>query len=127
MRWLGFVFIAIAAAVIRPPFASAQPVRLVCEGEMQLLNVRGDATQNYTLLLAIDLGAGTVGVGSWGTSPINSKPDAGTLTFQAVPGTVGAQSTGAINRLTGKAAIGISVDGLERSFSGTCRASQRLF
>jgi hypothetical protein len=43
MRWLGFVFIAIVAAAISPPFPSAEPVRLVCDGEMRALSANGNA------------------------------------------------------------------------------------
>jgi len=125
MRSLRFVFIAITAAVVCSPFAAAEPVRLMCEGK--LMNEQGDGTQNYTLLLAIDLGAGKVEVGSLGTALIVSKPDADVLVFKVRPGTVGAESTGAINRFTGGATMVLRVAGLERSFDGDCRTAQRLF
>jgi hypothetical protein len=118
MRWLGFVPIAIAA-VISPSFASAEPVRLMCEGEM----MHSDASQNSTLLLAIDLGVGTVEVSGWGKAPIISKPDDDTLTFRTGTGPIGGPPTGVINRFTGKAAIGLG----EKTFTGRCRTAQRLF
>jgi hypothetical protein len=108
MRWLGFVFIATAATVISPPFASAEPVRLVCEGEMRVLSPNGNANESYTLSLAIDRGAGTVEVGGWGTAPIISKPDDDTLVLMARPGTVAGPSSGSINRVTRMASINSS-------------------
>ena len=119
MRSLRFVFVAIVAAVISPPLASAEPVRLMCEGEM----MHSDATQDYRLFLTIDLSARTVDVSGWGKAPIISKPDDDVLTFRTGTGPVGGIPTGAIHRFTGRAAIGLG----ERSFTGTCQTARRLF
>jgi hypothetical protein len=113
------LIVAIVAAAVGPPLALADPVRLMCEGEM----MHGNATQNSTLLLTIDLGAGTVEVSGWGKAPIISKPEDEALTFRTGTGPVGGIPTGVINRFTGRAGIGLG----ERTFVGQCRTAQRLF
>ena len=128
MRSLRFVFIVIAAAVISPP-ASAEPdrpkpVRFMCEGEM--IARSGDATHRSNLSVAFDVSTGTVEVSGWGEASITSKLDADTLTFEARPRTVGGQSKGAINRITGRAAIVVRRSGFEGLFHGRCRTGQRF-
>ena len=126
MRSRGFLFVAIVAAVISPT-ASAEPdrpkpVRFMCEGEM----ISGDATHRSNMSVAFDMSTGTVDVAGWGEASITSKLDADTLTFEARPGTVGGQSKGAINRITGRAAIVVRRSGFEGLFHGRCRTGQRF-
>jgi len=81
----------------------------MCEGEM----ISGDATHRSNLSVAFDVSTGTVEVAGWGEASTTSKLDADTLTFEARPGTVGGQSKGAINRITGRAAIVVHRSGFE--------------
>ena len=98
----------------QPAFCVAEPdrlkpVRFMCEGEM----ISGDATHRSNLSVAFDVSTGTVEVAGWGEASTTSKLDADTLTFEARPGTVGGQSKGAINRITGRAAIVVHRSGFE--------------
>ena len=123
MRWT----VIVLAVAINPSIASAEPMRLACEGEVRLQNADGETIDKDILSVVIDLAAKTVTVGSRGAVPIVSKPDADTMVFIAEPGSREGVSTGTVNRFTGVASIHIiRTDGLYK-FYGTCRTAQRLF
>jgi hypothetical protein len=118
---LGFI------AIGWPVTLYAEPARLVCEGEMRLQSANGETAESYALSLAIDQIAGTVAVGSFGTAPIISEPDAETVVIIAKPGPIDSVSSGTINRFTGMASIHIiGPDGLLK-FYGRCKPAARMF
>ena len=61
------------------PAHSSGPVQLSCNGQMTA--VRRQVTEDYTIAITVDLGAGTVKVGSYGTAPILGNADGDTLVF----------------------------------------------
>jgi hypothetical protein len=123
-----FVVIAVcwAASASVFPAHSSGPMQLSCNGKMTAASRR--VTEDYTIAITVELGAGTVKVGSYGTVPIVGNADGDTLVFMKNKDSLDEVSTGTLNRITGVTSVHIItlVDGLYL-FYGTCKPAQRLF
>lgn len=125
-RLAGFIL----AALIVAPSARADPIILVCYGEMRTLGLAGigETPEKYSLPIVIDQQAKTIAVGDYEPLPFSTDPQDNKIGFTAKPGSNYGVSTGILDRITGAASIHfLPRDGGVIWFEGICKRSKTLF